>query len=200
LDDSKLEYLHQLIVDPTVKINHRIDSSPPFLLLCQFNRSESLYSTLKVFLQRQDLDISCTSPSGYNALMFLCRFYPCERLLDCVQLLIDRGIHLEAREKGHKTAILLLCQYYSGKNLMDVILRFLYNSKNFGDAFLCTRILWERKFKMESKMLHKCCVLLRDGQNPVRHITFYGPFEPEALSWLASSSNHTCFCLPFFSM
>ena len=184
MDDSQSEHLNQLLMDPTVKINFRFESRPPFLLLCQFNRSESLYPVLKVFLKRQDLDISCTSRSGYNALMFLCRFYPCERLLDCVQLLIDRGIDLEAREKGHKTALQLLCLYYGGKNLMEVVLRLLYHSKNFGDASPCARILWERNLKTESKIFHKFFALLRDGQSPVRH------FEPEA--------NHMCFCLPFF--
>lgn len=169
LDESKFEILHQLILDPAVDINFKKNSNSPLLLLCQWNRSDSLYPLLKIFLKRNDLDLKATSPKGYNALMFLCRFYPHECLFDCVQLLIERGISLESKENVHgRNALQLLCQYYTGKNLLDIAFRLLYLSANYSDFSNCHRLLWDNKLFTESKIFHTVAKQLRSGRNPVR--------------------------------
>ena len=109
LTEDDLSYFQELVTNKNVDINYKRKLSPPLLLLCQWNRSESLYPALQMLLERDDLLIDATSTNcGYDALMFLCKLYPYENLLECATLLIDRGISTRATEKGGKKALNIL--------------------------------------------------------------------------------------------
>ena len=167
LNESELARLHQLIEDETVDINYRNKSNAPIVLLCQFYRGPNIYLTLKLFLKRKDLDIHSCSPSGYNALMFLCRFYYHNDLYDCVQLLVEAGLDPEIKEKGGHNALRLLCLNYTRKNLLDIALYLLYNSTNLEDVAKCPNYLWKRNFHEEANYFTKMYKKLVDGSDPV---------------------------------
>ena len=108
LNQTDLDKLEKLVADKSLNINATLKVSPALLTLCQFNRSESLYSALQILLTRDDLDINAVSYNGFNALLFICRFYSADNLLDCAQLLIDRGIDTSKREFKGSSALNIL--------------------------------------------------------------------------------------------
>jgi hypothetical protein len=125
LNRRQFDRLIELIQDRDVDITYTIKYKTPLLLLCQWNRSEHLYSILQILLKRDDLDINATSLGGFNALMFLSRFYPGADLLDCAQLLIDRGINAELKDRRtEQRAINILWDrklYSESKHLAQMI-------------------------------------------------------------------------------
>lgn len=99
--------------------------------------------------------------------MFLCNFYPRERIFDCARLLVVRGIDLEAKTHTAQDALRILCLNYEGDNLLDVALLLLYNLPNLDCAPKYSEILWKRGFNEESKTFSRVFTLLRQGGNPV---------------------------------
>ena len=98
--------------------------------------------------------------------MFLTRFYHNDNLIDCVRLLISRGVTLESQGTG-PNSLHLLCYNYSGDDILDIALPLLYHSTNLEYDGRCTKILWNRGYKEESKYFHKILKQLRDRRNPV---------------------------------
>ena len=167
-NETQADRFHQLIADQTLNINCVKIKSNPLVLLCQNNRSARLYPALKAFLQRDDFKINSISPSGYNCLMFLCRFYSHPNLINCVQLLVDKGIDLEAREsKKQLSALQILCANYSGENLIDVALCLIHRTTKYKNIKKCVDILLQRKLLSQSQTLENILGHIRSGRNPV---------------------------------
>ena len=163
--------LHQLIEDKTVDINQcyrRMKSNAPLVLLCQRHRSHSLCQLIEAFVKRDDLIIDECSPNGFNALMFICRFYRSENLIDCVQLLVNRGINLEAREKDGRTALDFLCLNYKSNNLVDILLLLIHPN----NVDQCMNILRQREFRSKFVVMERILRYISPGCRPVS-ATFY---------------------------
>lgn len=172
LKKTELNRLIQLIKNTSVNINYKETklSNSPIVLLCQYNRSESLYPALQALVKREDLSINSTSSRGYNALVFLCRFYPREDLIDCAQLLINRGINVEKKIFDGTNSLQFLCQNYRQRNLIDTAL-LLINPKTtpFDDITKCIKGLWQDNLRSESKALASIFKRIREGHNPVNN-------------------------------
>ena len=167
LDEVNLTRLHQLIADKQICIDYQFKASAPIVLLCQDNNNRHLYRTLEIFLQRDDLDINATSPYGFNALMFLCLLHRHEDLINCVQLLVNRGINAEAKGKEGENALQLLCQNYDGKNLRDIATVLINHSTSLDDISKCVGILRNRKLYSPLKTISKILQHIRNGHSHV---------------------------------
>ena len=171
LDDIAMARLHRLLINLRININYAPppDYMPPLLLLCQYCKTENLPETLNILLNRNDVSVDFATRNGYNALMVLCKFYACESIIECVQLLIKHGINVDSKEKfgNRQNSLSLLCNNYKGKNLFDVALILLCHSTKLDYANKCAAILWDRGLKEESKKLVKIFRQLREGRNAV---------------------------------
>ena len=178
-NEKKMNRLIQLIEDKTININYTNRNSPctPLVLLCQFNRSSKLYSALKAFVKRKDLFINSTSVEGFTPLMFLCRFYPREDLIDCAQLLINRGIDVEAREKHGKNSLKVLCKKYRGKDLVNIALLLINRKTLWYDIISCIKDLRDENLIFESEALEVIFKHIREGRNPVNIKLTYTKFS-----------------------
>lgn len=152
LNETESDRLHQLIEDKTIDINSKRDkNNPPLVLLCQRHRSQSLCSLLDAILKREDLIVDSCSPNGFNALMFICRFYRRSNLIDCVKLLVSRGIRLDAREKGGRTALEFVCLNYKGSDLVDIVILLICRD----NIDRCMNILKQRNLRSEFEVMQR---------------------------------------------
>ena len=166
--------LIQLIEDKTININYTNRNSPctPLVLLCQFNRSSKLYSALQAFVKRKDLFINSISVEGFNALMFLCYNNPPSNLIDCAQLLINRGINVEAKDKNGESSLKFLCKKYRGNDLVNIALLLINPETPWDDIMSCIKGLWNAELSADSRALEGIFILIREGRNIV-YIFFY---------------------------
>jgi len=129
------------------------ETNTPIVLLCRRNASDSLLPALRILTDRKDIDLNSKNIEQYSALMHLCRYCSHKNLLDCVKLLIDRGIRVEDREKGGRNSLFFLCQYHTGEDLVSVAQILINKSRDLDDAAKCSKILWKRKLHKEFESL-----------------------------------------------
>ena len=142
-----------------------LNGYPPLLVLCKNNQSDSLYQSLKALLKRKDIDLVHTNDCGHrvSALTLLCRFYPLPDLIDCVRLLIRRGLSVDLKEKDGRNALYLLCQFYPNDDLIDIGRLLVHSAVEFQSALKFEYVLRFRKLFKESEILKTLLQPLRDG-------------------------------------
>lgn len=142
-----------------------LNGYPPLLVLCKNNQSNSLYPSLKALLKRKDIDlIHCNEiHQRVSALTLLCRFYPLRDLIDCVRLLIRRGLSVDLKEKDERNSLYLLCQFYPNDDLIDIARLLVYNTVEFQSALMYEFVLRFRKLFKESELLKVLLQPLREG-------------------------------------
>jgi len=142
-----------------------LNGYPPLLVLCKNNQSDSLYPSLKALLKRKDIDLVHTNDCGHrvSALTLLCRFYPLRDLIDCVRLLIRRGLSVDLKEKDGRNSLYLLCQFYPNDDLIDIGRLLIHNAVEFQSALKFEYVLRFRKLFKESEILKSLLQPLREG-------------------------------------
>lgn len=178
LNEHELNNLRLLLADESVKINYAESSNAPLMLLCNnMNQSASVYAALQVLMERKDLEINSTNPSGYNALMILCSHYSREDFWECAELLINRGINVDKKNNSGRNALQLFCINYRGENLIYNALRLASYSSSLGDSVTCRNLLYNRKnsagtreLREETKIFENLFVMLRSGRSAVSTI------------------------------
>ena len=155
----------ELVSDETVSINYvqAYTLNTPLLLLCRYNHSDSLYPCLKAILQRPDLEVNAANKYREGALILLSRYCNHQMLIECVRILIEGGICVQATERNGKPALLLLCEFYLGDNLADIVRLLLDNSANDRCNEMAVRILGKRGYPKDSDVIR----LLQEGRAPV---------------------------------
>ena len=106
------------------------------------------------------MDVTAVTSSSHNALTILCQYYPNDNLLDCVRLLLRRGIDVrhcvkDTKKANGRNALYLLCENYIGKYLIDIV-----------------RILWAKDLSDESfdAVLNSAPLLRKRGSSPEAEI------------------------------
>lgn len=105
--EAEVEHLIRLVQqDGCIDDDHCVDQlgMTPLLLLCRHNQSsDHLRQCIKVILEDGRVDVNYNSArlyGGYNALHFLCWFYPHSDLIDHARLLIDKGIDVNRKTRA----------------------------------------------------------------------------------------------------
>ena len=93
----------------------------------------------------------------------LSRYCNHQMLIECVRILIEGGICVQATERNGKPALLLLCEFYLGDNLADIVRLLLDNSANDRCNEMAVRILGKRGYPKDSDVIR----LLQEGRAPV---------------------------------
>jgi len=126
LDQAALEHLQTLVDDKDVDINCKSPKTfnSPLLLLCRYNQSQSLYPAIKILLKRKDIHLQHKNIFGHNALSLVSRYYRRqEDMIDIVRLLVVkyRISVTDAKDPSKRNSLILLCQFYSGENLQELV-------------------------------------------------------------------------------
>ena len=120
LTKFQFDRLLQLAVDPEVDVTKKFEATTntPLLMLCCYNNSESLLPVLKQLLNFQEVSaqLNLTNKYGFNAISFLCLYSSNKATIDCVRLLVNLGINVNAKVKSTNgtSAIEFLCDKYKG--------------------------------------------------------------------------------------
>ena len=134
--------LRDLVMDMTVNINNtNIYGFTPLMLLCKRHTTHDLLSCLKIFSERKDVDFKVLDGCGDSALSILCRFYSHDNLIGCVRFLLKHGADVDRVTTGPKHPIILLCNHFKGKTLIDIIRLLLRPMRNLDAARKAVRIL-----------------------------------------------------------
>ena len=97
------------------------EGNTPLLLLCQHNKSESLYRCMEILLtspnteneNKSAVNVNHQNKNGFNALLYLCKSSQHEKLKEVIQLLIKHGIDLNQTDTQRgMSALQLLCENY----------------------------------------------------------------------------------------
>jgi len=125
------------------------------LLICRWNQSLTLPRCLKILLSVKGVRLDSVNSYGYSALSLLCRYYPHNFLIDCVQLLIDHEVNVDKLDRNERTALQLLSEYYKGDNLIEIASLLVSKILRFRMAEKAVDILRVRGLVKESKNLAK---------------------------------------------
>lgn len=68
-----------------------------------------------------EIDVNYSDGEGWNALQFLCRYYPHDNLIEIINILRERGIDTKLKLENGWSALQTLCQFYPHQNLIDII-------------------------------------------------------------------------------
>jgi len=98
----------------------------PLIMLCsqEYARSGPSYLVDIIHLLiDSSIDVSHRSRDGWNALMFVCRYYRHANLIDIVRLLVHYGCEINCRAEDGSSAFLLFCrnEYLHHGICLDVI-------------------------------------------------------------------------------
>ena len=170
MNEVELTRLHELVVDEEININ-RINASghTALLLLCLYNKSATLFESLKIFLDRQDLDLQLARNSGHDALVILCQFYPHDGLLNCIRLFFNRGVDIDTNQNNKQSPFLLLCHNFNGKTLIDAIRIFFHQmtikptTEQLETATDAVKILRTRCLFRDAEILSKIILNYQEG-------------------------------------
>lgn len=171
LSEKQVARFVDLVADKDINVNCRRHSSTPILLLCRNNKSESLYPCLKSILARDDVDLKLLYHDSDNALMLLTRYCPLlNPLIDCIRLLVNRGLDINQKNKNNKTALFLLSQNTQiSKNLIDVARLLINENSNFKVVRETVEELRKRSLKSDAKILSDVIDSYRPGQGRVNN-------------------------------
>ena len=92
------QHFRILVRDKHVNINctEKSNCHTPLLLLCHHNKkSNKLCEYIKFLLQSKMIDVNAKSNDGWDALQTICLRHGGKRLLEIVELLIQRGINVK---------------------------------------------------------------------------------------------------------
>ena len=175
LNKFQIDRLLQLAVDPEVDVTKKFEATTntPLLMLCCYNNSESLLPVLKQLLNFQEVSaqLNLTNKYGLNAISFLCLYSSNKATIDCVRLLVNLGIDVNAKVKSSKdtSAIELLCDRYEGGNLVDIARLMLYNKCDLDDASRAVDFLKNRNLRRDADVLLKIIESLRQSSGKRVH-------------------------------
>ena len=142
---NKLRHL----IDQGVNLNctnHYGDT--PLILTCWKNQTDDLYDCLQLMTRlptvhsstsksaskkrhshkkfplkqkTKTVDLNYKDSSGFNALLLLCRYNTDPKLINCISLLLDRGINVNTVNNEGWNCLHFLCRYYPHPNLIDIV-------------------------------------------------------------------------------
>ena len=164
--------LLELASDRNVELNskYRSTTNTPILMLCRYNHSDSLFPILRQLLNFEDVDQNAVNRYGHNALTYVLRYFSSKRTIDCVRLLLKRGVrvNVQVKEKNYKwTAIEFLCQFYKGSNLVDIARLLIHRNADLNSASKAVELLKNRSLRRDANILTKIIQSFREGQGHV---------------------------------
>ena len=137
------------------------------------NNSESLLPVLKQLLNFQEVlaQLNLTKKYGLNAISFLCLYSSNKATIDCVRLLVNLGINVNAKVKSTNgtSAIEFLCDKYKGGNLVDIARLLLYHNCDLDDASRAVDFLKNRNLRRDADVLLKIIESLRQNSGKRVH-------------------------------
>lgn len=118
------------------------NGNSPLLLLCRYNQSISLLGCIREMLAKNHyikrkangdatvatgIGVNCQKRKGFNALHLVCMRYDGSKLLDIIELLVERDIDVNRTERSlDRNALQLLFQYNrKGRDLAKIAKLFL---------------------------------------------------------------------------
>ena len=172
LSSAEMSRLLDLASDRNVELNskYRSTTNTPILILCRYNHSDSLFPVLKQLLNFEDVDPNACNKFGHNALTYVLRYFSSKNTVDCVRLLLKRGVNVnvQVKEKHYQwTAIEYLCQFYNGSNLIDIARLLLHYGANLDSAAKAVKLLKNRNLRRDADILTKIIRSFREGQGRV---------------------------------
>lgn len=82
-----------------------------------------MYTCLKFFLERKDIDLELKNRDGYSILTYLCRRTH-SQLLNCIRVLVWGGADVNGKTNDGWSALLFVCSFYKRVDLVEIV-RFL---------------------------------------------------------------------------
>ena len=170
LTEIQVNRFLQLAVDPEVDLTKKCKGSAntALLTLVRYNNSESLLPVLKKLVEFEEVrgQINVTNKLGYNALLSTCRYFVQTSTINCVRLLVNLGINVNAKVKSTNgtSAIEFLCDKYNGGNLVDIARLLLYNKCDLDDASKAVDLLRNRNLRRDADVLLKIIESLRQNK------------------------------------
>ena len=175
LTKFQFDRLLQLAVDPEVDLTKKCKGSAntALLTLVRYNNSESLLPVLKKLVEFEEVrgQINVTNKLGYNALLSTCRYFVQTSTINCVRLLVNLGINVNAKVKSTNgtSAIEFLCDKYKGGNLVDIARLLLYHNCDLDDASRAVDFLKNRNLRRDADVLLKIIESLRQNSGKRVH-------------------------------
>ena len=135
------------------------------------------------------VDINYKDASNWNALLLLCRYNTSPKLIDCIRLLLERGIDVNATNNEGWNVLLFLCRYYPHCNLLNIVRLLIDEWKiemnvivepDHWNAllFLCRNYVHENILEIAQLMIKRgvdCRLTDRDGWNVLLYLCRYYP-------------------------
>ena len=171
LNKKSLNNFRRLVSDLKIDVNSQKSYSrnTPILELCYKNKSENLPIALEILLERKDLNLKLVNSCLHNALTQLCRHYPHDTLIQCVQLLLKRNINVDHKcERAGKSgsALSLLLKHYSGNHLQDIIRLLVERMADRNEVIACAEILRKRDPLQYAKIINEMVKSAQDNKTP----------------------------------
>ena len=85
------------------------------------NHKKRSHQKIKLKRNTKPVDINFKDSSGLNALLLICRYNTDPKLINCISLLLDRGIDVNAVNNEGWNCLHFLCRYYPHSNLIDIV-------------------------------------------------------------------------------
>jgi ankyrin repeat protein len=67
------------------------------------------------------IEVNCKNDNKLNALLFLCKYYDKENVIEIVQLLIGKKIDVKCETNQGYNALHFVCRYAPKNNLVDLV-------------------------------------------------------------------------------
>ena len=145
-----------LTTDSAININCclKATSNTPLTLICA-TQNERLIPLVNALLKREDVDLTLRNRYGHTALTLLVRQSQNANLIDCILLLVNRGMDVAAKDSCNRCALYLLCQYYEGVDFINVARLLTRADMDPKDLKICVKILRVRKLNSDAQLLLK---------------------------------------------
>ena len=115
LEKVELKRIIEFVLDPDVDINCTDSTGrTPLLMLCRNNASEYFYQFIESLLRWDNLNINFQDREGWNALLLVCHNSRGKQLVEVVQLLLRKGIDINATNFHGWNALHCLCRNFRG--------------------------------------------------------------------------------------
>ena len=172
LTNDDLTLLRQLIYSENVNTNCTPKNSreTPLLLLCQNNRSDSLYPALQALLEWEGINVDAINRYGHSALTLLSSHHKKKNLVDCIKLLIKYGVNVNKgvrmiKDNSRRNALGFLVRNYKRENLPEIVFLLLNNGLKLNADTKKTISELEAKSPVYSKWF--------DKNLPIFQVSFY---------------------------
>ena len=127
LKDLMIRLLDDSGIDPA---NASVGRANALFTLCRYYHGDHIIEIFDLLIER-GIDLNATIVNGWNALHTLCTLYRGRKLMPLVEYFINRGIDPTAKtEKTKLTVLDLVCRFYRGDDLRQLIELLLINSKD----------------------------------------------------------------------